>query len=154
MNFPKHTSVQSHTISIVPRYAETDQGGVVHHSVYPVWFEMGRTELLRVNGVAYKDLEEAGVFFVVAELCVKYRRPASYDEKLQLETNCSKVGTSRVEHTYKLTRSSDGVILAEGSSVLACVNAQGKVCRVPEFMYPESSFRRDFALGKPEETIV
>ena len=143
MNFPKHTAVQSHTICIVPRYAETDQGGVVHHSVYPIWFEMGRTELLRVNSVAYKDLEEAGVFFVVAELCVKYRRPARYDEKLQLETNCSKVSTSRVEHTYKLTRSSDGVILAEGSSVLACVNAQGKVCRVPEFMYPE-----------PEETIV
>ena len=143
MGFPKRTTIQSHTITIVPRYAETDQGGVVHHSVYPVWFEMGRTELLRVNGVAYKDLEEAGVFFVVAELCVKYRRPARYDEKLQLETSCSKVSTSRVEHTYKLSRCSDGVILAEGSSVLACINAQGKVCRVPEFMYPA-----------PEETIV
>ncbi|MBN1391786.1 MAG: acyl-CoA thioesterase [Sedimentisphaerales bacterium] len=154
MDFPKHTAVQSHTINIVPRYAETDQGGVVHHSVYPVWFEMGRTELLRANGVAYKDLEEAGVFFVVAELFIKYRRPTRYDETLQLETICSKVSTSRVEHTYKLTRSSDGMILAEGSSVLACVNAEGKVCRVPEFMYPESAFRRDLAVGEPEETIV
>jgi acyl-CoA thioester hydrolase len=143
MDFPKHIAIQSHTISIVPRYSETDQGGVVHHSVYPVWFEMGRTELLRVNNVAYKDLEEAGVFFVIAELSVKYRRPARYDEKLQLEISCSKVSTSRVEHVYKLTRGSDGVILAEGSSVLACVNAKGKICRMPEFMYPES-----------EETIV
>src|SRR4030042_853347 len=143
MGFPSRTTIQSHTITIVPRYSETDQGGVVHHSVYPVWFEMGRTELLRVNNVVYKDLEKEGVFFVVAELHVKYRRPASYDEKLELETSCSKISTSRVEHIYKLTRCSNGVILAEGSSVLACVDAQGKVCRVPEFMYPE-----------PEETIV
>jgi len=143
MGFPKRATIQSHTIAIVPRYNETDQGGVVHHSVYPVWFEMGRTELLRVNGMAYKNLEEAGVLFVVAELNIKYRRPAKYDEKLQLETSCSKVSASRVEHIYKLTRCSDGVILAEGSSVLACVNAQSGICRVPEFMYPE-----------PEETII
>ena len=143
MSFSRRATIQSHTITIVPRYAETDQGGVVHHSVYPVWFEMGRTELLRANNVAYKELEKAGVFFVVAELHVKYRRPAGYDEKLELETSCSKVSISRVEHIYKLTRCSDGVILAEGSSILACVDAQGKVCRMPEFMYPE-----------PEETII
>ncbi len=138
MDFPERLTIQSHTITIVPRYAETDKGGVVHHSVYPVWFEMGRTELLRANGLAYKDLEEAGVLFVVAELRIKYRRPAMYDEKLQLETYCSAVTASKVEHSYKLTRSSNGIILAEGSSVLACVSAEGKVRRVPEFMYPKA----------------
>jgi acyl-CoA thioester hydrolase len=137
MDFPKRITVENHTITIVPRYAETDQAGVVHHSVYPVWFEMGRTELLRANGLAYKELEKAGVFFVVAELCIKYRQPAMYDQKLQLETICSTVTASKVEHTYKLTRCSDGVILAEGSSILACVNTKGKVRRIPEFMYPE-----------------
>jgi acyl-CoA thioester hydrolase len=131
-------NIQQHTISIVPRYAETDKGGVVHHSVHPVWFEMGRTELLRANGIAYKDLEKAGVFFVVARLHVKYRRPVQYDEKLELETTCSLVTASKVEHTYKLTRCSDGVVLAEGSSVLACVSAEGKLQRIPEFMYPQS----------------
>ncbi len=138
MGFPKRTTIQSHTITIVPRYAETDRGGVVHHSVYPVWFEMGRTELLRVNGLVYKDLEQAGVFFVVAELNIKYRQPARYDEKLELETSCLVVSASRVEHIYKLTRCRDEVILAEGSSVLACVDAQGKICRIPDFMYPKS----------------
>jgi acyl-CoA thioester hydrolase len=152
MGFPSRTTVQSHTITIVPRYNETDQGGVVHHSVYPVWFELGRTELLRANNVAYKDLEEAGVFFVVAELRVKYRRPARYDEKLLLETSCSKVTASRVEHIYKLTRG--GEVLAEGSSVLACVDAGGKICRVPEFMYPNSALGRDFAKGETEETTI
>jgi acyl-CoA thioester hydrolase len=132
MGFPKRMTIQSHTITIVGRYAETDQGGVIHHSVYPVWFEMGRTELLRVNGLAYKELEEAGVFFVVAELHIKYRQPARYDEKLELETSCSAVTNSKIEHTYKLTRSCDGVILAEGSSMLACVNAEGRICRIPE----------------------
>ncbi|NQT02789.1 MAG: acyl-CoA thioesterase [Planctomycetes bacterium] len=136
MDFPERTTIQSHAITIVPRYAETDKAGVVHHSVYPVWFEMGRTELLRANGLAYKDLEEAGVLFVVAELCIKYRRPAMYDEKLQLETHCSAVTAGRVEHSYRLTRSSDGVLLVEGSSVLAHVNAEGKVRRILKFMYP------------------
>ncbi len=138
MSFPKRMTIQSHTIIVVPRYAETDKAGVVHHSVYPVWFEMGRTELLRANGLAYTDLEQSGVLFVVAELRIKYRRPAMYDEKLQLETHCSAVTASKVEHSYELTRCCDGTILAEGSSVLACVSAEGKVRRIPEFMYPEA----------------
>jgi acyl-CoA thioester hydrolase len=137
MTFPGRTTIQSHTITIRPRYVETDQGGVVHHTVYPVWFEMGRTELLRANSLAYKDLEAAGVFFVVVELSVIYRQPAKYDEKLELETFCSKVTSSKIEHTYKLSRCSDGATLAEGSSVLVCVNAQGKIQRMPDFIYPE-----------------
>ena len=138
MQFPKRTTIRGHTITIVPRYSETDQAGVVHHSVYPVWFEMGRTELLRVNGLAYKDLERAGVFFVVAELHIKYRQPARYDEKVQLETRCSNVTASKIEHTYKLSRCCDSAILAEGSSLLVCIDEKGKIRRMPEFMYPES----------------
>jgi acyl-CoA thioester hydrolase len=138
MDFPEHIKIQSHTITIVPRYVETDRAGVVHHSVYPIWFEMGRTELLRANGLAYKNLEQAGVFFVVAELRIKYRRPAQYDEELKLETTCSNVTASKVEHVYKLTRCRDGVILTEGSSVLACVDAEGKIRRIPDFMYTGS----------------
>jgi acyl-CoA thioester hydrolase len=136
MRMPERTTVQSHTITVVPRYAETDKGGVVHHSVYPVWFEMGRTELLRVNGIAYRDLEAEGTFFVVAELRIKYRRPAFYDEELTLETRVSKVTAGKVEHAYRLTREATGQLLAEGSSVLACVSDEGKVRRIPEFMYP------------------
>lgn len=139
MDFPESTTVQSRTITIVPRYAETDKAGVVHHSVYPVWFEMGRTELLRANGLAYKELEETGVFFVVAELNIKYRRPAFYDEKLRLETRCTGVTASKVEHRYKLKRQGDGIVLAEGKSILACVDRKGRVRRIPEFMYPEDS---------------
>ncbi|MFH1371736.1 MAG: thioesterase family protein [Planctomycetota bacterium] len=137
MNFPEKTTVQNCTITIQPRYNETDQGGVVHHSIYPIYFEMGRTELLRANGLAYKDLESAGVFFVIAELHVKYRRPAFYDEKLELLTTCTAVSASKVVHSYKLTRPATGEVLAEGASVLACVDSAGKIRRMPDFMYFE-----------------
>ena len=137
MELPERMTIQSHEIAVVPRYAETDKAGVIHHSVYPVWFEMGRTELLRANGVAYRDLEAAGIFFVVVELRIKYRRPVFYDEQLQLETCCSRVTHGKVEHTYKLTRHGTGLLLAEGSSILACVTAEGKVRRIPEFMHAD-----------------
>jgi acyl-CoA thioester hydrolase len=138
MDLPEHITIKTHTIQIVPRYAETDKGGVVHHSVYPVWFEMGRTELLRANGLAYKGLEEAGVFFVVARLNIEYRQPAQYDEQLLLETTCLKVTASKVEHKYRLARKDTGVIVAEASSVLACVGRDGRIRRMPDFMYMDS----------------
>jgi acyl-CoA thioester hydrolase len=138
MKFPEKTTVQSHTITIVPRYCETDQAGIVHHSVFPIYFELGRTELLRANGLAYKDLEKAGFYMVVAELHVKYRRPAYYDEKLELTTECTKVTAAKIEHSYKLIRPETGLLLAEGSSILACVDEDGKPHRVPDFMYPGS----------------
>lgn len=137
MDFPEKTTVKDFTITIVPRYCETDQAGVVHHTVYPIWFEMGRTELLRANGVAYKKLEQAGIYFVVADLSVKYRRPALYDEQLHLKTTASKVTAARVEHTYRLTNPKTGIILTEGSSTLACVDENGKPQRIPGFMYTE-----------------
>jgi acyl-CoA thioester hydrolase len=143
MELPKYTILQSHTITIVPRYAETDRGGVVHHSVFPVWFEMGRTELLRANGIVYKDLEAAGVFFVVTELRIKYRRPVFYDESLRLETTCSNVTAAKVEHTYRLFRGRDGLLLTEGSSVLACISTDRAVRRIPEFMYSEDQQRHN-----------
>ncbi len=136
MEFPEKTTIDHHTITIVPRYCETDQAGVVHHTVYPIWFEMGRTELLRANGLAYSELEKAGVYFVVAELNIKYHRPALYDEKLDLTTTCANVSSARVEHTYHLKRASTGLLLAQGKSTLACVDCDGKVRRMPEFMYP------------------
>jgi len=139
MDFPEKTTIDRFTITIVPRYCETDQAGVVHHTVYPIWFEMGRTELLRANGLAYSELEKAGVYFVVAELNIKYHRPALYDEKLELTTTCTNVSTARVEHSYCLKRQSTSLMLAEGNSTLACVDAQGKVRRMPGFIYPAES---------------
>lgn len=137
MIFPEKTTVHTINIEIIPRYCETDQGGVVHHSVYPVYFEMGRTELLRANKIAYKDLEKAGFAMVVAELNVKYRRPAFYDEPLVLTTTCRQVRSAKIIHDYTLTRPESKQILTEGTTILACIGKDGKPTRVPDFMYPQ-----------------
>jgi len=136
MDLTEKTTVKRHTITIVPRYCETDQAGVVHHTVYPIWFEMGRTVLLRNNGFAYSELEKAEIYFVVAELNTKYLRPAYYDENLMLTTTCTNITSARVEHTYHLKRASTDLLLAEGTSILACVDRQGKLTRMPDFMFP------------------
>ncbi len=138
VKFPEKTTIQKCTIQIVPRYVETDQAGVVHHSVYPVYFEMGRTELLRANGLAYKDLEQSGCKMVIAELNLKYRRPAFYDETLDLITECTRVTAAKIEHCYKLIRPESKNLIAEGMSILACIDDDGKPRRVPGFMCPEN----------------
>ena len=137
--FPESITINSHTIEIIPRYCETDQAGVVHHTVYPVWLEMGRTELLRVNGLAYKDLEKAGIYFVVVDLTVKYRKPAYYDEKINLTTTCTNITLARVEHTYSLKNASTGILLAEAKSTLACVEQNGSIRRMPSFMFSQKN---------------
>ncbi|MEY5033287.1 MAG: Acyl-CoA thioester hydrolase YbgC, partial [Planctomycetota bacterium] len=67
--------VAVHSIEVRVRYPECDPMGVVHHAVYPIWFEMGRTEMLRAAGGSYRDMEAAGVFLAVVRLEVRFRRP-------------------------------------------------------------------------------
>ena len=136
MNSAGRTYVKCQTITVVPRYCETDQAGVVHHTAYPVWFEMGRTELLRANGYAYRDIEKSGVLFAVTELTVKYRRPAFYDEPLDLTTTCTRMANARVEHVYQLKHHVTGLLLAEGATTLACLDRSGRPQRIPDFMLP------------------
>jgi acyl-CoA thioester hydrolase len=100
---------------------------------------MGRTELLRANGHVYRDLEKAGVFFVVAELNLKFRQPALYDESLELTTTCSGITPAKVIHSYKLIRPESSRIIAEGTSILVCVNKDGKIQRTPGFMIDPDS---------------
>ena len=122
-------------VEIVPRYSETDQGGVIHHSIYPVYFEIGRTELLRLNGFAYKDLEAAGCAMVVAQLSIKYRRPVLYDEKIIITTTCSRITKARIDHTYEIRDAQSDQLLAEGSSTLACIDSTGKMRPIPDFLF-------------------
>jgi acyl-CoA thioester hydrolase len=68
------------------RYQETDRMGVVYHSNYFVWFEIGRTELFRKIGISYPELEKNGYFLVVTEVSCKYKAPATYDDELDVTT--------------------------------------------------------------------
>lgn len=122
--------LSEHTITIRVRYCETDAMGFLHHSHYISFFESGRTELLRAQGGNYRKMEELGLFFVVADVAVKYRQPARYDDLLTLRTIIEQMGPVKLKHRYEMTR--DGVLIAEGTSTLACLNRDGAVQRIPE----------------------
>jgi len=117
-------------IEIRVRYAECDPMGYLHHAKYFEYFEMGRTELLRLAGVRYRDLEERGVLFVVAKVECRFRRPARYDDALRLKTQIVRQTRARIDHEYKLFR--DGLLLCEAASTLACVDRQGQIIPIPE----------------------
>ena len=126
--------IDSCDIEIRVRYAEADQMGVLHHSRHWVYFEMGRTELLRKQGIVYRDCEQSGVFFVVARCSARFLAPARYDDTLALTTTVAKMGAARIDHTYELKRKSDGQLLATAATTLACVDRQGQVIQMPPFI--------------------
>jgi len=119
-------------ITIRVRYAETDRMGLLHHANYLVYFEQGRTELLRQSGKTYKDVEDEGFFLVLAKVEVRYRQPARYDDVLTLRTIVTRQTPVRIEHRYELLR--DRALLAEGSSTLACVDREGKLQAMPKWL--------------------
>jgi acyl-CoA thioester hydrolase len=120
-------------ITIRVRYAETDRMGLLHHANYLVYFEQGRTELLRDRGKTYRDLEDQGYLLVLAKVEVRYRQPARYDDLLTLRTTVTRVTPVRIEHKYEVVR--DGQLLAEGSSTLACVDREGRLQALPEWLH-------------------
>ncbi len=122
--------INSHTTQVRVRYSETDAMGFLHHSNYLCYFEIGRTGLFRAQGGNYRRMEELGLYFVVARMQVRYRRPARYDDLLTLKTEISRVTPAKLEHHYCLLRESE--ISAEADSILACVNRAGEVQRIPE----------------------
>jgi acyl-CoA thioester hydrolase len=119
-------------ITIRVRYAETDRMGLLHHANYLVYFEQGRTELLRTLGLSYRDLEDQGCLLVVMKCEVRYRRPARYDDLLTLRTTVVKTTAVRIDHRYELL--GDGALLAEGTSTLACVDREGRPQVLPEVL--------------------
>lgn len=119
-------------ITIRVRYAETDRMGLLHHAHYLVYFEQGRTELLRSQGLNYKDLEDQGFLLVLTHVEVRYRQPARYDDLVTLRTIVERVTAVRIEHRYELLR--EGVLLAEGKTTLACVDRNGKLQPLPEVL--------------------
>jgi acyl-CoA thioester hydrolase len=127
------TPIVSCPVDIRVRYAETDAMGYLHHAQYFVYFELGRTELLRQNGIRYRDMEERGIFYVVARLECRFRAPARYDDLLTLTTTTERMTPVRVEHGYRLMR--DGQLLTEGHSTLVSVGRNGRPMALPDDLH-------------------
>jgi acyl-CoA thioester hydrolase len=132
--------VQGET-TIRVRYAETDRMGLLHHANYLVYFEQGRTELLRDQGFSYRDIEDQGFFLVLTKVQVRYKRPAYYDDLLTLRTIVQRTTLVKIEHRYELLR--DGVLVAEGETTLGCVDRQGKVQPLPDSLRSNAENNED-----------
>ncbi len=113
------------------RYAETDAMGIVYHTNYIVWFEVGRGEFFRQQGMDYADCEAQGIFFPLAEVYVRYISPARYGDLVKVKTWVEKVGSRSITFTYEVTRAETGQILATGWTKHICVDANNRVRRIP-----------------------
>lgn len=127
------------------RYAETDQMGRAHHAAYVVWFELGRTELMRTSGISYSELETRGVQLPVTSLTVEYRDGIRYEEEGVVLTWVGSVRSRAVTFEYVLRRVGDAAVLARGSTALICTDAAGLTRRLPPDVHAALIRLRDAA---------
>jgi acyl-CoA thioester hydrolase len=114
------------------RYAETDKMGVVYYANYFVWFEIGRTDLLRGEGWSYREMERDGIALPVIEAHCEYRQSARYDDELDIQTTGRLLSPVRVEFAYEVTRPTDVATIAIGRTTHAALDREGRPCRLPE----------------------
>ncbi len=137
------------------RYAETDQMGMVYHGHYYMYFEIGRVELMRARGVAYKEMEEHDdTYIVVAESNCRHLRPARYDDLLRIRTRIVESRRRTIRFAYEIWNDSSRELLATGETLHVICNRQGRPKALPEkyrglFPLSENERRkenRDYAL--------
>ncbi len=116
-------------VQVTVRYAETDMMGIVYHGSYLPWFEIGRTTLLKENGISYRELEADGYRLPVLEVRVKYLRPAFYDEVLTIVTTLDEKPLLRIALAYEVRRGDE--LLATGQTTHAFIDREGRPVRPP-----------------------
>lgn len=112
-------------------YADTDALGIVYHTNYIRWFEIGRTELLREAGILYKGMEASGFNLPLTQAYCHYHLPARYDDIVLLETEIAYLKRASMKFTYRLWDEKRRNLLAEGYTVHACTDRNGKILRLP-----------------------
>jgi acyl-CoA thioester hydrolase len=121
-----------HETQLRVQYYETDQMGVVHHSNYVRYFEIGRTELMRHIELSYKEVEDAGTVMPITDIKVRYFFPAHYDELISIKSSIKEMPKARMVFHYEIYNE-QGKLLADGSATLAFVNkTTGRPQRTPE----------------------
>jgi len=113
------------------RYAETDQMGVVYHSHYLVWCEIGRTDLIRRLGTPYAELERQGVTLAVVDASIRYHAGARYDELVRVRTLVANVRSRTITFDYTIERAQSGEKLVTARTMLASLNGEGKLVALP-----------------------
>lgn len=114
------------------RYVETDQMGVVYHSNYLIWLEVGRVEFIRQLGLNYRQMEEEdGCGISVVDVHARYRAPARYDDELVIETRLLAARGAVIKFGYRILRETDGVLLCEAETAHVCVGKDMKKRNLP-----------------------
>ena len=122
----------AHEMTYRVPYADTDQMGVVYYANYLVYFERSRTEMLRDAGLPYSELEQRGIFLPVSEANCKYFASAKYDELLTFRSWVEEIRGVRLKIASEVLHGNE--LLVRGGVTLACINADKKLMRVPEFL--------------------
>lgn len=125
--------------TVTVRYAETDMMGIVYHANYLTWFEIGRTVLLKEQGLPYVELEKLGYRLPVLEVAAKYLRPALYDDTLTIITFLKDKPLLRIRLNYEIRRGYE--LLVTGESVHAFIDAQGRPVRPPAMFVEKMAAR-------------
>jgi acyl-CoA thioester hydrolase len=113
-------------------YSETDQMGVVYHARYLVWLDVARTEHLRLAGMSYRELEEAGLRLAVGELSVRYRQPARYDDRIRIRCWVRELASRRITFGYVIERADDHRLLATAFTSLLALDRDMRFTRLPD----------------------
>lgn len=113
------------------RYAETDQMGVVYHTNYLIWCEMGRTDLMRQLGTSYADLEGRGTFLAVSEARIRFRSSTRYDRMVRVRTHLTRLRSRGVTFAYWVEDVETGTVLAEAETDLICLDRAGSPRKLP-----------------------
>jgi len=134
---PSMTQPQMFETRLRVRYAETDQMGVVYHSNFIIWFEVGRVEMMRQLGFTYNEMEQQeGNHLAVADVRCRYKAPARYDDLILIRTHLMNVRDSLVHFGYEVLREEDGALLAEGESVHLVLDREFKRTRLSQRYLP------------------
>lgn len=117
--------------SLRVRYAETDQMGIVYYANYFVWFEVARADVMRTLGSTYRALEEEGVFLPVIDAECHYRRPARYDDEIDVRAQGRLMSPVRLVFDYEVFVKGEETPVAVGQTVHAATDRDGRPCRLP-----------------------
>jgi len=115
-------------------YADTDAMGIVYHTNYIRWFELGRNELMRQLGVAYTELEKLGLNLPLTKVSCHYLASARYDQLLVIETGFDYIKRASIRFNSKIWDENREKILVEGYTTHACTNREGKIRRIPPLL--------------------
>jgi acyl-CoA thioester hydrolase len=120
-----------HDIEFRVRYAETDQMGVVYHTNYLVWCEVGRTDFIRTRGMSYADMERSGVGLAVSELSARFHAAARYDEMIRVRTTLAEVRSRSITFDYVITKAETGDRLVTARTALVSIDSSGRLTTMP-----------------------